>query len=58
MFNRYQSDFSELNTYTPNVLKAGGWQAGDTARFPALADTLTRIAENGRNGFTKGQQRK
>ena len=54
MFNRYQSDFSELNTHTPNVLKAGGWQAGDTARFPALADTLTRIAENGRNGFYKG----
>ena len=54
MFNRYQSDFSELNTHTPNVLKTGGWQTGDRAEFPALADTLTRIAENGRNGFYKG----
>ena len=36
-------------------MKASGWQAGDRARFPALADTLTRIAEDGRNGFYKGQ---
>ena len=54
MFNRYQSDFSELNTHKPNVLQVGGWKAGDTARFPALADTLTRIAESDRNGFYKG----
>ena len=54
MFNRYQNDFSELNTHAPNVLKTGGWQAGDTARFPLLADTLTRIAKNGRKGFYEG----
>ena len=54
MFNRYQSDFAELNTHTPTVLKTGGWQTGETAQFPALADTLARIAENGRNGFYKG----
>ena len=53
MFNRYQSDFSELNTYA-KCGESWRWQAGDTARFPALADTLTRIAENGRNGFYKG----
>ena len=54
MFNRYPSDFSELDTHKPNVLQVGGWKAGDTARFPALADTLKRIAESDRNGFYKG----
>ena len=57
MFNRYQSDFSELNTHKPNVLQVGGWKAGDTARFPALADTR-RIAAVTATGFAKDQLRK
>lgn len=54
MFNRYQKDFAALNNHTPVVLKPDGWRVGDKIRFPALADTLTRIAENGRDGFYKG----
>jgi gamma-glutamyltranspeptidase/glutathione hydrolase len=54
MFNRYQKDFAALNDHTPVVLKPDGWRVGDKIRFPALADTLTRIAENGRDGFYKG----
>jgi len=32
-----------------------GCKAGDTLKYPALAQTMRRIAENGRDGFYKGK---
>lgn len=48
------------------ILKANGGyttfpiacKEGDTLKYPALANTLRRIAKNGRNGFYKGETAK
>ncbi|OMQ11523.1 gamma-glutamyltransferase [[Flexibacter] sp. ATCC 35103] len=39
----------------PNTLLAGSFKENDTIKYPALANTLKRIAKNGRNEFYKGK---
>jgi gamma-glutamyltranspeptidase/glutathione hydrolase len=39
----------------PNTLLAGNFKENDTIKYPALANTLKRIAKNGRNEFYKGE---
>ncbi|KQB39824.1 gamma-glutamyltransferase [Flavobacterium aquidurense] len=39
----------------PNTLLAGDFKEKDTIKYPALANTLKRIAKNGRNEFYKGE---
>lgn len=42
----------------PNTLLAGNFKENDTIKYPALANTLKRIAKNGRNEFYKGESAK
>ena len=47
----------ELARFTPTsaYLKAGGtWKEGDIIKYPELAQTLTRIRDQGRAGFYEG----
>ncbi|WP_210518592.1 gamma-glutamyltransferase [Hymenobacter terricola] len=56
--NRTRADFQKYNPGNPPAyLRPGGgeWQAGDTLRLPELARTLTRIRDQGRAGFYKGE---
>ncbi len=51
-----QEDFSKANKDSIIFMKA--WKQGDTIRYPALAKTLERILENGRDEFYKGETAK
>lgn len=42
----------------PNTLLAGNFKENDTIKYPALANTLKRIAKNGRDEFYKGETAK
>ncbi|MBF9220177.1 gamma-glutamyltransferase [Hymenobacter ruricola] len=56
--NHAKADFAKYNTHgAPAYLRPGGgeWQPGDTLRLPELARTLTRIRDQGRAGFYKGE---
>ncbi|HEX8507616.1 MAG TPA: gamma-glutamyltransferase [Hymenobacter sp.] len=56
--NRAQADFKKYNPgSTPAYVRPSGgeWQAGDTLRLPELARTLTRVRDQGRAGFYKGE---
>ena len=56
--NRAQADFKKFNPgSTPAYVRPSGgeWQAGDTLRLPELARTLTRVRDQGRAGFYKGE---
>ena len=55
MFNRYQSDFARLNRHQPTVMRDKKWQAGERLAFPDLAQTLSRIAKFGHDGFYAGE---
>ncbi len=48
-------DFPELRRVLGKDGGAGRWKAGDRLVQPDLAKTLRRIAENGADGFTKGE---
>lgn len=52
--NEKQEDFANGNTYTPWVIKEGGWSAGDAVNQPQLAATLSFIRDSGRDGFYQG----
>lgn len=48
-----QEDFKLANKN--NILFARDWKENDTIKYPNLANTLTRIMQNGRDEFYKGQ---
>jgi gamma-glutamyltranspeptidase/glutathione hydrolase len=52
----YQKSFLEINK--DSILLTGNWKQGDTIKYLALAKTLERIAENGRDEFYKGETAK
>jgi gamma-glutamyltranspeptidase/glutathione hydrolase len=49
----YRNTFVKING--PNSLLSKQYKAGDTIKYPALAETLKRIAKNGRDEFYKGE---
>ena len=51
--NNYRNLFSKANNRTIHLDKV--WKAGDTIKYPALANTLTRIQKNGRDEFYTGE---
>ena len=53
---RYQESFLKANK--DSILMTQGWKEGDTIKYPALASTLERISENGRDEFYKGETAK
>ncbi len=53
--NHNKENFLKHNKHTPYLTQASLWQTGDTLRHPALAQTLTRIRDNGREGFYAGK---
>lgn len=50
---RYSARFSAVNG--PNTKFATPFKEGDIIRYPELAETLTKIAEEGKDGFYKGE---
>ncbi|MDY7395065.1 gamma-glutamyltransferase [Aureibaculum sp. 2210JD6-5] len=53
MLNAYRHLFEKANNRTIFLDKE--WEVGDTIKYPALAATLTRIRDNGRDEFYKGK---
>ncbi|RKD90162.1 gamma-glutamyltransferase [Mangrovibacterium diazotrophicum] len=51
--NHYRHLFSQANKRT--ILLDKEWTAGDTIRYPELAETLTRIRDHGKDEFYKGK---
>lgn len=52
--NHNRQAILEVNTRQPPFTFNARWQAGDTIRYPDLAETLTRIRDEGRPGFYGG----
>jgi gamma-glutamyltranspeptidase/glutathione hydrolase len=50
---RSQESFLKANNDT--ILFVKEWKENDTIKYPALAETLTRIMKNGRDEFYKGE---
>jgi len=50
---RSQKSFLKANNDT--ILFVKDWKENDTIKYPALAETLTRIMKNGRDEFYKGE---
>ncbi len=53
--NNNKADFVKYNTQPTAFVKDADWKAGDTLLQPELAQTLTRIRDNGLNGFYAGK---
>lgn len=53
---KYQPYFSKANK--DSILFDHSWNVTDTIKYPALAETLTRILKNGRDEFYKGKTAK
>ncbi len=54
-FNRYKERFTRLNPKGAAIIKEQSWKAGDLFVQQDLAETLKRIAAQGRDGFYKGK---
>lgn len=54
-FNRYKKRFTDHNPNGAAIIKDSEWNEGDLFVQEELAKTLERIAENGRDGFYKGE---
>ncbi|MEO9572064.1 MAG: gamma-glutamyltransferase [Polaribacter sp.] len=52
----YQPLFLEVNK--DSILFTKNWQENDTIKYPALAATLTKIQQNGKDEFYKGETAK
>ncbi|MDW5288165.1 gamma-glutamyltransferase [Formosa sp. PL04] len=52
----YRKLFQEVNTDT--IILDADWKANDTIKYPALAQTLETILEEGKDGFYKGETAK
>lgn len=53
---KYRDNFLEVNKDT--FLLTRPWKEGDTIKYNALAETLTKIKKNGRDEFYKGETAK
>ncbi|MDJ1479807.1 gamma-glutamyltransferase [Cytophagaceae bacterium YF14B1] len=53
--NNAKENFIKYNTHTPYLVREKPWQKGDTLFHPALALTLERIRDFGREGFYSGE---
>ncbi|CAM1367416.1 Gamma-glutamyltranspeptidase [Tenacibaculum sediminilitoris] len=53
---KYQHYFLKVNK--DSILFDKNWKKGDTIKYPALAATLERISQNGRDEFYKGETAK
>lgn len=54
-FNRYQERFKRFNPNGAAIIRDAEWKEGDNFVQLELAETLKRIAEQGRDGFYKGK---
>lgn len=54
-FNEHRAEFKQFNPNGAAILKEGKWTAGALFVQPELGETLKRIAEQGRDGFYKGE---
>ncbi|NGM74318.1 gamma-glutamyltransferase [Sphingobacterium sp. SGL-16] len=54
-FNEYKSDFIKFNPNGAAIIKNEEWKEGDIFVQKELAETLKRIAKDGRDGFYKGK---
>ncbi len=53
--NNNKADFVRYNTQPTAFVKDNDWKAGDTLIQPELAQTLTRIRDEGAKGFYEGK---
>ncbi len=53
---KYQPYFRKVNT--DSIIFDQPWKHNDTIKYPALAETLTRILQHGRDEFYKGETAK
>ncbi len=54
-FNNNRKTFIDRNSFRPAFVKDSLWKAGDTLIQHALAETLKRIRDYGRDGFYSGK---
>ena len=54
-FNRYKERFKKFNPNGAAIIRDAEWKEGDNFVQLELAETLKRIAEQGRDGFYKGK---
>lgn len=54
-FNEHQTLFSKLNADGAAIIRSISWKEGDVFQQLELASTLERIAQEGRDGFYKGE---
>lgn len=54
-FNELQADFIRFNPNGAAIIRDQKWQKNDLFKQEELANTLTRIAKKGRDGFYKGE---